>query len=443
MHNLSQKLVTAQAFTAQPLTVLPLASINASGTSTRALYSALATHMFFGQQSDLEIRVHQDAVQPYFTVELPELAGLSGETKKALLFDACLAQTAEQWLNIEPELPLNQIEQLLVATSIMAPDQAQRAIAQQQWEQQVSQSVAESWPQLVDKLRFEYVYEPAADALIASYIQTPDASAITLMMCVDSLVDYSSVKQLNQHLAIQCRQGDAGVMPAEGATSTLLLPSNTTLARNTVLPTKTSPSINRPLAVTTQAPSHVNMLQLEALYLNPTEGPHPSCQQQLEQAGFTLPEVVLHVGTNSEHWHKHWYAQTQGFYHNESNQQGVDARLSGEASDEFSQQASQESNFELADKTIEVHDQTQVLGYLGVANLPTALASAAGLLGCPLYGHLSQSLSQQNTQQRVWIVEHQVDPNSAGDDCIRAYRVTANATQESTNQTTAYAEQKG
>ena len=64
---------------------ISLSTINASGTSHRALYSALTTDMFFGQKSPLEIRVDKGIAKPYFTVPLPEIEGQSSIVKKQLL----------------------------------------------------------------------------------------------------------------------------------------------------------------------------------------------------------------------------------------------------------------------------------------------------------------------------------------------------------------------
>lgn len=351
---------------------LSLSTINASGTSYRALCCALTTNMFFGQVSPLEIRVDKGLSKPYFTVPLPELESLNTATKKQLLLGSCLQKTEQQLKQLSATMPINTIEQLIIVTSMLSSAQASDK-AKEEWQQNVQTYVNDYLPHFSHKVVFNYAYtpslEPSLNQLIKQSGETDTFERPILVITIDSLLEYNDVKTLSNSVEVQCLQGPLGIMPSEGASSTLLIPSH-------------YPEINNKKVVT-----------VEALTSNIQHNHKQNIKEQLTQAQFELPSTVLHVGTISEQWVTHWYSQTNSFYQQPSDDEST---------------ASQQ-----APKELTLYDQTKTLGYLGVANVTTAIASAFSLLSSPI----------ENTSV-IWLVEHQINSNNKQSPVANVYKIT-------------------
>jgi hypothetical protein len=327
--------------------------------------------MFFGQKSPLEIRVDKGIAEPYFTVPLPEIEGLSSIVKKQLLLISCIQETAAQLKQLSSVMPINTIEQLIINTSIVTidpndTDQDYIEKNKQEWEQLVKACVKDYLSAFTNKVMFNYSYTPSVDQQIPQYTQTTSFERPVLVINIDSLLDYNDVKKLQSILEIQCLQGPAGIMPSEGATSTLLIPGN-------------YPDI-----------AHKQIVSVQTL--NPHQ--QQSIKEQLIQARFKLPSTVLHVGTMSESWVRHWYGQTSSFYREPLASVNVDNTPTLQTEEQVVPDSA-------TTKELTLFDQTTILGYLGAANLSTALASAASLLTNPMA-----------STSEIWLVEHQVNSKS-------------------------------
>ncbi|MCJ8321136.1 MAG: hypothetical protein MJK12_15965 [Colwellia sp.] len=377
---------------------LSLSTINASGTSERALYSALVTEMFFGQKSALEIRVDKGLAKPYFTVPLPELESLNTATKKQLLLVSCLQETEKQLKQLSATMPINTIEQLVIVTSMLSTvkvgdgaessatessDQSEQA--KEEWQQLVKTYVNDYLPYFSNKVTFNYSHTPSLELtlnlnqLVKQGDQTEGFERPVLVITVESLLDYDEVKTLSKIIEVQCLQGPAGIMPSEAATSTLVIPSH-------------YPDIK-----------HKNVVIIEGL-----NSQQLSIKEQLIQAKFTLPNTVLHVGTISEQWVTHWYGQTNSFYHQQP--PNDDELTAGQQADKTLIPIDLAPN---AAKELTLYDQTKVLGYLGIANLTTAIASVTSLLTSPI----------ENTSV-VWLVEHHINSNNTQQPAANVYKIT-------------------
>jgi|GEM_PF-6184036 len=336
---------------------ISLSAINAAGTSNKALYSALTTQMFFGQLSPLQIRINKGIVKPYFTVPLPTLESLNVSTKKALLLTACLQETTKKIQQLTTVMPTNTIEQIIIVTSMLSSNAEHGESIKTEWQQIALETVKEEFTQLKqlsEKVIFSYSYTPSLEQNLALCVQANGFKRPIIIINIESLCSYNDIKILNNKLDIQCHQGAAGIMPSEGATSTLFIPDNFPCNQ---INTKLHHLINiKSLNINTQEKKTDNKI--------------PSIKEQLTHAKFSLPSNVLHVGTNSQTWATHWYGQTHSFYH-------------------------QPNEPLTPPKTLTLYDQTNILGYLGIANFTTALASATALLTSPI----------ENTST-VWIVEH-------------------------------------
>jgi len=309
-----------------------LAAINASGTSEKSLYSALSTDMFLGQPSKLEIRVEKGVVAPYFTVPLLPIETLNHETKKVVLAEECIKQTASNLTELSANIQLSSIEKVVIVTSTFNDNEQDNFT---QWQESIQAMVNDYLPDFKDKLEFNYY---AVDSLntrnniFASYYSQP-----SIVICVDVLTGYNDIKVLSTMLEIQCQGGNLGVMPSEGATSLLILPMDFPVTDIT------------------------SLVQVE----------NATLKQKLISAEFSLPAHVIHVGTHSQRWVKHWYGQTNTFNHTSV------------------------QHIEVDNNTIE---HTKTLGFLGAANLSTALISAKAYVHSPL-----------NNIESIWVVEHNMN----------------------------------
>ncbi len=362
---------------------LSLSAINASGTSQRALYSALATEMFFGQKSVLEIRVDKGIVKPYFTVPMPALESLNSATKKELLLIGCLEETAKQLKQLSATLPLNTIEQVIITTSYLSDTVEIQSIEansteissieieafKKEWQQIAQVHIAQYLPRFSHKTVFNYAHTPALEQSINPCIEGQSFEHPVLVINIDSLLDYNEVKKLSNLVEVQCLQGPAGIMPSEAATSTLLIPDH--------------------------YPEIADKKVISVERLNPNQ--QQSIKEQLTKAKFTLPSTVVHVGTISEQWTIHWYGQTNSFYHQKNN---------GELAKESMAQPQEP-------KEMTLYDQTKTLGYLGVASLTTAFASVTSLLFSPL-----------EAMTDIWLVEHQVNAKNKQKPLASVYKIT-------------------
>ncbi|GAA0820383.1 hypothetical protein GCM10009111_25730 [Colwellia asteriadis] len=418
---------------------LSLSTINASGTSERALYGALTTDMFFGQKSPLEIRVDKGQAQPYFTVPLPALDGISGVTQKQLLLVSCLQETANQLKALSSTMAINSIEKLIISTSILLnipantesestkSESAVQEISVQEstvnianneqvnsvkkaWQEIALHYIKEYLPHFSDKVAFAYEHNSSLDQIInkvTNQITSQGANHSTqattfeqpvLIINIDALLEYHSVNALHKVIDVQCTQGPEGIMPAAGATSTLLIPTH-------------YPTIE-----------HKKLIAIEPLCTHPQH----SIKAQLTQAQFSLPSTVLHVGANSEQWTTHWYGQTNSFYHQPNNaltepsltqkkraaEQSIpEQSIAGKVSAE--NEPTEQPLSATPAKTLTLYNQTTTLGYLGVANLSTAFASAAALLHSPI----------ENITE-LWLVEHQVNSQSTNCKQAKVYKIT-------------------
>ncbi|WP_448565336.1 hypothetical protein [Thalassotalea ganghwensis] len=344
---------------------ITLSCINAAGSSPKALSAALTTQMFFGEKQSYEIlannkqRQHDDEgiAQPYFAVPIDPVMSLSKQVKMTMLLTACFEQTAAKLATLSTSLPLNAIEEIVVVTSsINKQEQEQYANLNEEndWHDTAVELLQQTLPQFVSKLRVCQVGAPALDKVINLLTQQTVLTEPKLVVCVDTFVDFQSVKALNEQMFIHCAEGEIGVMPGEGACCMLLLP-------------ETYPNIN----------------VSETVQISPimTEG-KLSLKEQLQQAGFSLPKAVIHTGSFNEIWVRHWYQQTQQFYHVNSKQ---DLALDTDIEPELT-----------------LFDQTRILGYLGSLNLVTGLASASALLNCPF-----------NNINQLWLIEYYTELESA------------------------------
>ncbi|MBU2894390.1 hypothetical protein KO495_13830 [Colwellia sp. D2M02] len=380
---------------------ISLSTINASGCSHKALASALTTDMFFGQKSPLEIRVDKGIAQPFFTVPLPEIESLDVITKKQLLLTECLQETAKQLAALSSVMPISTIEQLIIVTSMfMMTDDEQRSATENDFELDAIEKNKQAWQQLVagfindyltdfsNKLAFKYVHQPSIDQQLMQITQANNFERPVLIINIDSLVDYNNVALLNKMTEVQCLQGTAGIMPAEGASSTLLIPNG-------------YPDI-----------AHKQLITIEPLNTEQQQ----NIKAQLTQAKFSLPNTVLHVGTISDAWVTHWYGQTNSFYRQIDINEQADSSNSADQGGAVMVAEAKPAQASTA-KILTLYDQTQTLGYLGVANLSTALAGAAALLVSPI-----------ENKSEVWLVEHQVNTrnsNNSQKTLANVYKITS------------------
>ncbi|QBG34903.1 hypothetical protein [Litorilituus sediminis] len=336
-----------------------LATINAAGTSEKSLYGAISTDMFFGQLSNLEIRIDKNSVAQYFTVSIPVIESLNFDTKKAILVEECLKNALGNMAKIAETMPINAIEDLLVVTSAFE----EQVLAKEQWQSMVKASVSSLMPNFSEKISFQYS-KPDNDNqeyTLSPYFNEQALIRPTLMLCVDVLTSYNHIKQLNQLVKIQHLDGPQGIMPAEGASCSLLLPEAFPL-------TKLEAAMN---ISTVKSDDGATRLSLSA---------------QLSSLGFTYNSTIIHVGTLSQSWTKYWYAQTNDFY----------------------QQAVKGNQGQM------LLDQTRTLGYLGVANLPTAFACAKAYLTSPM-----------KENECVWVVEHSNSLAENAKPLSKVYKVKA------------------
>lgn len=409
---------------------LSLSTINATGTSERALYSALTTDMFFGQKSPLTLRVDEGLTKPYFTVPLPVLEAHNVAIKKQLLLISCLQETAKKLNQLSSTMPINTIEQLIIVTSMFDADlaisdsdqgnhvqgngrvdndsasqektdnteidntaikNAATAAAKKQWQQNALASINDYLPGFTNKVCFTYAHTPSLDQTVKQCITAEKFQRPVLVINIDSLLDHNNVIALNNWVEVQCLQGPAGIMPSEGATSTLLIPQH-------------YPEIkNNQIVCINALDNALNNTTNKGLSKEANSQQHLSINAQLIQAQFSLPSTVLHVGTVSEQWVMHWYAQSNSFYHQKN------APLISQT------QASQTAISQTPiPKQLTVYDQTKTLGYLGSANLTTAIASASALLASPI-----------ETIKEIWVIEHQINSNNSQNPVANVYKITS------------------
>jgi len=363
---------------------LSLAIISAAGTSEKALYSALTTEMFFGQVSALTLRVEKGVVKPYFTVPLPALDGLNVITRKQLLLTSCLQETAKQLQQLTTEMPIKTIEQLIITTSLLNSDEMQCEQLKAQWQSLAQACVEEDLPDFSTKVQFTYSNTHSASIDLPDFLtnQTASFERPVLVINIDSLLEYHDVRTLSNKLEVQCLGGSAGIMPAEGATSTLFIPKHYPNFENKLQHKFKSKQI----------------IHVESLNSEPSSSQQPDIKTQLMQAGFSLPSTVLHLGTLSEKWLSHWYSQTQSFYHQQNKSL-----------------AAEPSAIHPLSEALELiqYDQTKVLGYLGSANLTMALASATALLVSPM-----------TQTPAIWLVAHSINSKNTETPIAKVYKIT-------------------
>lgn len=331
-----------------------LATINAAGTSEKSLYGAVSTDMFFGQLSQLEIRIDKNSVAQYFTVSIPTIESMNCAAKKAILVEECLNNALSNMATIAQTMSLNAIEELLVVTTAFA----EQAVLKEPWQTMVTDIVSALMPNFSEKISFQYHNQEHA---LTPYFNEHTLTRPTLVLCVDVLTDYNNIKQLNQLVKIQHLDGPQGIMPAEGASCSLILPEDFPL-------TKIDAAMN------------IATINTEG---NSTQ---PTLAEQLSSLGFTYNSTIIHVGTLSQSWAKYWYAQTNAFY----------------------QQAANDSQTQV------LLDQTSTLGYLGVANLPTAFTCAKAHLTSPM-----------NESECVWVVEHSNAVLESAKPLSKVYKIMA------------------
>ncbi|REL26650.1 hypothetical protein DXX93_08700 [Thalassotalea euphylliae] len=360
-----------------------LATINAAGTSTKALYSALATEMFFGQLSSNKIKCDQALTAPYLSVPLIELFSLDQALKKLILAEQCLASAAIALDELANDMSISAIEQLVISTSLIGQSNARSDVEQAEqlqeikltWQNSVTELVGQVLPAFASKIVFSYADENYADE---NALNTPlfenekQPEAPFILLCVEALTEYRQVSQLNNSMDILCQGSAAGVMPAEAASCSLVMPKDYPLS--------------------TQQP----VLSIEAA---PTDIPLHS---QLSHLGFGLPNTVIHTGTYSEPWVKHWYSQTVKFFHPQiaatNGSQGKSRQqYQTEEFIEVDHVSAQTSDVELT-----VLEQNKTLGYLGAVNLSMAFSSAVAWL-----------LSPMNQLTNLWVVEYQLNTKTS------------------------------
>ena len=360
---------------------LNLTTINASGTSPKALCGALMTDMFFGQLADNELKVDQALIAPYFNVPLPALAPFSQEAKKFMLLEQCLINAAQSLAALASDIATNAISQLVVSTSLIAKGAQQNELSDEalDWEQQVRELVAVNLPAFTDKLCFEYSTGTSANN--SPFAESDSLEQPIMLLCVDVLTAYQQVMHLNTILDVQCQGSNPGVMPAEAASCCLCFPDNYPV------------SLSEPM-----------------IHIESANAQQP-LSEQLSGLGFLLPNTVIHVGTLSQPWLKHWYAQTSRLFnkatnvdneaHEQQNQakQGISAATQNTANSAQSiNSEAKQAEYDDDGAELQVLELTRTLGYLGTANLSTAFTSALAYLHSPM----AQSES-------TWVVDYQVN----------------------------------
>lgn len=330
--------------------VLPLNHINCSGTSTKGLYGALSTNMFFGSKSELEVRVDKGINLPYFTASIPQLKQLSASIRKETLLTECLALTTQSINTLAPTLTLSNIDELIVLTTVTS--ERLDTTSEQSWPDIVAETVKQYLPQLAERTRVEDVLVDSVPTAILRYAQNINGKP-KLVITVDVLNSFQLVKQLNNKIDLLVLGGNAGAMPAEGAASCLLLPSQ-------------------------YGDQFTNQLSVK------TCDAQMPIKAQLDRLELVLPSTVIHFGSSSERWVKHWYGQTNHLYHQSE-----------------------------TEEELTLYDQTQILGYMGVTNLLTGFLSALATLDCPM-----------NQLECVWLVEHQINSKHAQTTPANVYQVS-------------------
>lgn len=228
-----------------------LCHINATGSKTSSLYTAVANQMLFSKPSKALIRCDISLDAPYIMVEIEELAQFDRQTKCLLLLSQLLENI--DITNLRKTSRISQIVFVLPQDELNNP-----VISDDTLKELLAEALSQQTPDFIQTTTIDF------ENIL------PD----TLVIAVDSCVSYQYVSTQAKNNAVQVLNGPPGIINGEGGCALL---------------------IHLHGALTTQ------------LYSG-------ELSEQLSQSQAKITDTYLFAGKQSLLWQKKWFASSQALY---------------------------------------------------------------------------------------------------------------------------------